>query len=50
MVHSLAMTFEVIDGVYYVDAPWLAEPASGATWYDAYWAAMRTRRTQQHDA
>lgn len=40
---SLLMTIEIVDGIWMVDAPWLKEPVTGATWHDAYWEAV-TRR------
>jgi hypothetical protein len=41
---SLEMYVEEIDGVYYVEAPWLDSPVHGATFEDAYEKAIRARR------
>lgn len=40
---SLAMTFELVDGEVEVCADWLEEPVRAATFFDAYWLAVRAR-------
>jgi len=35
------MLVERIDGLWIVDAPWLAEPIVAGTWFEAWERAMR---------
>jgi hypothetical protein len=44
LIPSLQMVVEVVDDVWTVMAPWLAEPVSASTFEAAYWLAMRQSR------
>ena len=44
MTYSLEMVVEYTDGVWTVLAPWLSEPVTGATWFEAWELAVRGRR------
>jgi hypothetical protein len=43
VVHSLAMRVQFLAGVYWIEAPWLKEPVTGATFEEAYELALRNR-------
>jgi hypothetical protein len=43
LVYSLEMVVEIVDGAWIIDAPWLDEPVTAPTWYEAYELALRAR-------
>jgi hypothetical protein len=43
VVHSLAMRVQFLAGAYWIEAPWLKEPVTGATFEEAYELALRNR-------
>lgn len=45
MIYSLTMQVERIDGVWFIDAPWLDELVCGPTFEAAYSLALAARRT-----
>ena len=41
---SLAMRVEEIEGVWFIEAPWLDRAVEGSSFFDAYEKAIRARR------
>jgi hypothetical protein len=43
VIHSLAMRVQFLEGVYWIEAPWLKQPVTAPTFEAAYEEAMALR-------